>query len=189
MTAPVDVQLVYSRDITDQWQRPSRSPVIELGTSGAWDDGQIYTASYPIRVGNEVWLYYGGFDGTHGQGAPYPTGKIAIAKWRLDGFMSLDSAGTEGTIVTRKLKFTGTKLTLNAKADGAGNYVKVELLDTNGNVISGYSKNDCNTINTDNVEQTISWNGSSNIAALSGQEIQVKIYTKGAKVYAFQFKN
>ena len=183
----VETQLVYSRDITDQWMRPDRNQVIELGVSGSWDDGMIYTASYPIRVGNEIWLYYGGYDDTHGTASP--NGKIAIAKWRLDGFMSLDSDSSEGTIVTKKLKFTGSKLTLNAKADGTGNYIKVELLDSNGSVINGYSKNDCTTINSDNVEHTVSWTGGSDISSLAGQEIQVKIYTKGSKVYSLQFKN
>jgi hypothetical protein len=63
------------------------------------------------------------------------------------------------------------------------------LLDANGNVIPGYSKNDSAIINTDNVNQTVTWGGSSDISALAGQTIQVKYYTKGAKLYAMQFGN
>jgi hypothetical protein len=183
----IEQQLVFSRDLTEEWKRPSRTPAIPLGASGEWDDGMINTASYPVQVGNEIWWYYGGADEGHESVAKHRG--IAIAKWRLDGFMSLNSSSTEGTVQTKKLTFSGSKLKLNVNSSGTGNYVKVELLDANGTVIPGYSKNDSSIINTDNVNQTVTWGGSSNISALAGQTIQVKVYTKGAKLYAMQFGN
>jgi hypothetical protein len=184
---PIEPQFVFSRDLTEEWQRPTRTPAIPLGASGEWDDGNMYTASYPVQVGNEIWWYYGGADEGHESVAKHRG--IAIAKWRLDGFMSLNSSSTEGTVQTKKLTFSGSKLKLNVNSSGTGNYVKVELLDANGTVIPGYSKNDSSIINTDNVNQTVTWGGSSNISALAGQTIQVKVYTKGAKLYAMQFGN
>lgn len=180
-------ELVFSRDLTEDWQRPSRTPIIPLGASGTWDDGMIFTASYPLQVGNEIWMYYGGF--TEGHEDVPKTSRIGLAKWRLDGFMSLNTGATEGTVVTKPMTFTGNELHLNLNSSGSGNYVEVELLDASGAVIPGFSKTDSATINTDSVDQTVTWGGSSSLSSLAGQTISVKYYMKNTKLYAMQFKN
>lgn len=184
---PIYPELAFSRDLTEDWQRPSRTPIIPLGASGAWDDGMIFTTAYPVKVGNEIWMYYGGFDEGH-EDTP-KTSRIGLAKWRLDGFMSLNAGATEGTMTTKKLTFSGSRLRLNMNASGSGNYVQAELLDASGNVIPGFSKADSDAVNADNVDQIMTWNGSSDLSGLVGQTVQVKLYMKGAKVYAMQFKN
>ena len=57
----VDVQLATSRDGIN-WQRAGgRSPFLRLGPPGAADSKMIYAFTQPLPVGNELWLYYGGF--------------------------------------------------------------------------------------------------------------------------------
>ena len=57
----VDVQLATSRDgIT--WQRAGeRQPFLRLGPPDAGDSRMIYAFTQPVPVGDELWIYYGGF--------------------------------------------------------------------------------------------------------------------------------
>lgn len=53
----VNIQLVSSHDARN-WIRveiPDRLPILDVGPYGAWDDGQVYSATAPIRVGDELW--------------------------------------------------------------------------------------------------------------------------------------
>ncbi|MBF0431463.1 MAG: hypothetical protein HQK83_09305 [Fibrobacteria bacterium] len=182
---PIDVQLIFSRDLNKQWQRPSRTPIISRGNAGSFDAGMIITSSYPIRMGNEIWLYYGGFPNKH---TPVLGGvKIAIAKWRLDGFMSLNTTDTSGTLLTKEFRFSGNHLLINADASDNNASLQVEILDSTGQVIEGYGKDDCTAISSDSVEHIISWQGKYDLSQLTGQHIRLKLYMQNTKLYAFQF--
>ncbi len=149
-------------------------------------------ANRPVKnpTGGEWWYYYGGWDGGHGTSKRRAC--IGIAKFRVDGFASIDTFGTEGALRTPNLKFAGTKLKLNIDASGADtsgakNYARVELLDETGGIIEGYSKSDCDLIHANSVDHVVAWKGNGDVSKLAGRVISVKIYMKGAELYALQF--
>ncbi|MBI5380436.1 MAG: carbohydrate binding domain-containing protein [Opitutae bacterium] len=179
---PVGTQLVFSRDLTEDWYRPSRLAPIPWGAPGSFDAGTIYTGN-AVDVGNEVYWYYGASQLGHAAGNL----NIGLAKWRRDGFMSLNSGSTEGTILTKKLTYTGSALVLNLVSTGTGNYVKAELLDSTGAIITGYNAANSAVLNVDSVSQTVTWNGSSALPA-AGTVVQVKLYCKNARVYSLKFQ-
>ena len=182
----IEVDLLFKRgNFLSQWQRPSRTPIIPRGADGEWDDGMITTATSPIIVGKEMWLYYSGWDGDHV--ADSRTAKIAIAKWRLDGFMSLDAGATQGTVVTKPLAYSGRTLLVNADASAPGGSIQVEILDETGAVISGYAKDECDAIQSDSVEHVVSWQGDDDLSDLAGQNIRLKFHMTNAELYALQF--
>ncbi|MBF0431270.1 MAG: hypothetical protein HQK83_08335 [Fibrobacteria bacterium] len=189
---PIEVQFLYKRPLADdarrflgQWQRPSHDPIIPRGKNGEWDDGMVMTSNTPLRVDNEIWMYYSGWDGIHMQ-VPR-TCKIGLAKWRLDGFMSMDAEDTEGTLLTKQLAFNGKYLLVNADASAEGAYMLFELLDSTGSVITGYSKDDCDTVSADSVEHVISWQRNNELSDMAGQPVQLKIYAANAELYAIKF--
>jgi hypothetical protein len=192
---PMDGRLLFSREWNKPWQIPSREFVIPHGRKGEWDWGMICgVANRPVVSpdGNEWWYYYGGWDGDHGISTRRAC--VGLAKLRVDGFASVDSLGTEGTLATPGLKFTGNALKLNINATGedtAGdkNYVRVELLDANGAVLKGFSKDDCDPIHDSGVNRTVTWKGKADVAELAGRVIRMKVYVRGAELYAFQFVN
>lgn len=67
---PINVMLVYTRDINGAWQRPTRAPIVpRSGISGTWDSDMVHTANAPAEVPraetfgastDQVWLYIGG---------------------------------------------------------------------------------------------------------------------------------
>ena len=183
MEGVIETQLAFSRDLTEEWQRPTYEPMIPLGEDGAIDDGMIYTSSYPMEVGDELWLYTGVWSGDHG--TRERDAYTYITKWRMDGFASMDAGSSEATLVTKPMTFTGNSLTINANANGGKLYA--ELLDANGNPIEGFTKADCNVISSDSVSQLVRWNGSADISALEGQVVTLKLYAENTEVYAFEF--
>ncbi len=168
----VEVQLAYSRDLTEEWQRPTRTPIVPLGADGAVDDGMIFTSSYAIEVGDEVWLYCGGWDGDHGTSKRNCS--IYIAKWRLDGFASMNGTGT---LTTKPVTFDGNALYLNSRGK-----VTVELLDANGKSLLGVS----DPISADSVSNLVTWNGSGDLSSIK-QPVSIKINATDAEIYSFTF--
>ncbi len=199
MDGTKDLRLGYSRDLTEDWQRPTLDPIIPRGTK---EDIRysIGTVAYAIDVGDEIWMYSYGCDTDHGGelvwdpvNEKYTTYygnrkmEIFIAKWRADGFASLNAGNAGGVMTTKPLVFSGDKLLLNANAaDGA---VRVELLDANGNVISGYSKDDCDVINTDSVKHVVSWNGQNDLSDLEGEAVTMRVYAENSEIYSFKFSD
>jgi uncharacterized protein len=151
---PIDVQLVHSRD-GRAWQRgEDRSPVIPNGPH-AYDAGCILgVANAPVVVGDELWLYYTAITTTHGGFVPEKRITVALAKWRLDGFVSLDAGDDPGVVKTVPLECAGDRLTVNADAAGA---LTVAVLDAAGDPISGYAHRDCNAVTGDSVRHAVSW--------------------------------
>ena len=190
---PMDGRLLFSREWARPWQIPTRQFMLPRGRKGEWDWGMICgIANRPVLSpdGDQWWYYYGGWDGGHGTSRRRAC--IGLAKFRLDGFASLDTFGTEGLLTTHPLKFQGSVLRLNVNAagedtDGVRNFAQVELLDAQGDVISGHARADSDPIHADSVNHTVTWRGDGNVSDLAGEVIRVKIYMKGAELYALQF--
>ena len=141
MAALLDTQLAASRDGV-HWQRVGdRKPFLPRGSAGSIDQGVIYTAKEPVIVGDELWFYYGGFDGDHGTSC---SGNICLAKLRLDGFASMDAGDEEGILITKPFICQGTDLFINA--DAQRGHIAVAVLDEAGHQsgdLAGFKKIDC----------------------------------------------
>ncbi|MBN2308343.1 MAG: hypothetical protein JXR94_05195 [Candidatus Hydrogenedentes bacterium] len=151
---PIDVQLVHSRD-GRSWERcEDRSPVIPNGPY-AYDAGCILgVANAPVVVGDELWLYYTAITTTHGGFVPEKRITVALAKWRLDGFVSLDAAEEPGTVRTIPLQNEGGHLVVNADIAGT---LTVAVLDAAGTPLPGYRHEDCQPVTGDSVRHAIRW--------------------------------
>jgi hypothetical protein len=192
---PINVMLVYTRNIDGPWQRPSRTPILPRGPSCSWDDGMVHTANAPVEVPraetdgaatDEVWMFYVGANHLHNRD---PSGgernhQIGIAKWRVDGFASLeDIDGSEDTITTKPIRFSGNQLTLNAdvKPDG---YLRVKIKPTRGGPdLKGLS--DPVTGNRQN--HIVRWSGQDDIGAHAETEVVLEIRLKNASLYSLDF--
>jgi len=178
----IDVQLAASRD-GRQWQRVGdRQPFIPLGPPGSVDRGMIFTAKDPVIVGDELWFYYGAYAGEHGVGAG--TGTICLAKLRQDGFVSLDADEAGGTVLTKPFICDGEQLSINA--DAQGGEVAVAVLDEQGQEHTGYRKIDCALLDSDSVQQRVTWRQHQTLSALRGKPIRLKIYLRSASLYSFR---
>ena len=192
---PMEIQLACSRDLV-RWSRPFRTPVVQLGEPGTWDEGMLVTSSSAIQVKDEIWLYYGGANYTHGTPAIYRaentgrltryTGSIGLVRWKLDRFVSVDGPTTGGTLTTVPILFSGKNLILNAKTKPQGS-VRVELCDAAGTALVGYDNSDL--FSGDQLRHTVTFQDKNDLSALVGKPVVLRFHLKNAELFSFGFKN
>ena len=193
---PSELQLAVSRDL-EHWERPFREPCVPRGKIGEWDSGWFYSAAEALRVGDEVWLYYGGGNYTHaspavraetyddgtptGRGTIYKGG-IGLAIWKLDRFVSADAGSDGGTLTTVPVVFAGNRLELNATTSEGGG-IAVEVLDMQGKVLGRSA-----AFSGDELRQTLQWEQDPGLAALAGTPVQLRFVMRNAELYSFAFR-
>jgi hypothetical protein len=133
-----------------------------------------------VRRDGEIWQYAEYGTGAHGDGERV----FARVVQRLDGFVSLDAGSPTGTALTKPLVFAGRRLELNVAAGGE---VLVELLDEAGEPWPGRALVDCDPIRADAIRHEITWNGDSDVGALAGKIVRIRLAMRDAKLYALQF--
>jgi hypothetical protein len=191
---PFELQLAVSRDL-EHWERPWRVPCVPRGRKGEWDEGLFVTPSRALRVGDEIWLYYGGSNYTHGTPCLYRaegtgrltryTGSIGLATWKLDRFVSADGPAEGGTLTTVPLVFSGSRLELNAATRAAGR-ITVEILDAAGRPIEGFGPSD--PWRGDHLRQNVTWRGSTAVEKLKGSPVSVRFHLRAASLFSFAFR-
>ncbi len=179
---PIFVELVTSHD-GEHWARQEkpRTPILPLGADGAGDDGMVFTPNHPLVEDGAIKLYYGGFDVTHSAGDG--NAAIGLATLRKDGFASLDAGSKEGTILCKPLLVAGESLAINYRSNQG--WLKVEIVDEQGEVVVGYSRDDCTPLTGDSLDETVSW-GTRNRLPQTGKPIQICLILRDAAVYSFR---
>jgi hypothetical protein len=191
---PGELQLAVSRDL-ENWERPFRTPCVPRGEIGEWDCGFFCTQSRALKVDDEVWLYYGGSNYTHGTPCLYRkegtgrlsefTGSIGLAIWDSDRFVSVEAPAEDGTLTTVPLVFEGDRLEINAKTSENGE-ITVEILDSAGTPIPAFERSA--PIKGDDLRHEAAFSGGGRIGDLEGKPIVLKFHLKDAELFAFAFR-
>jgi hypothetical protein len=191
---PFELQLGASRDLRE-WARPFRTACLPLGGPGQWDEGIIVTAARAIRVKDEIWLYYGGANYTHGTPCLYRregtgrltryTGSIGLAKWQLDRFVSADAPAEGGTLTTVPIVFSGAKLELNLRSRRSGR-VTVSVLDAAGKSIPGFESS--HPVHGDAIRREVTWPVDKSVAALASRPVCLRFELRDAELFSFALR-
>jgi len=188
-----DVQLAVSRD-SKQFQRVGgRKPFLRLGPEGRFDSKWAWAMPNPIRMGDEIWIYYVGSNANHNGVVDTATtsGKlinaISRAVMRLDGFISADASYEGGELITPPLLFEGETLELNLDTS-AGGSVRVELLDQDGKPIEHFTADEATQLNGNSVRMPVSWGENRDVSKLAGTPVKIRFIMRDCKLYAFGFK-
>ncbi len=178
----VDVQLAWSWDLINWTRPPRRKPFIPRGKPGEFDSGMIYTARAPVLVNDQLYFYYGGWDGPHN--SPKSKANIGLAVLRLDGFCSLRAGEREGWFISRREPFYVPKVAINARTRDDG-YVAAEILDTNNRPIPGFTRRECIPFRGDSVRHVLTWKTESLPAAYRDADKKLRFYLKNADLYSY----
>ncbi len=181
----LDIQLAVSRDGI-LWDRPSREPFIRLGLEGSFDSQSIYVAAGLTREGDQLSIYYTGYDTHHGELRPN-SGVMSRAIMRVDGFMSADAGYRGGFLVTKPIVFSGGRLELNFDAS-AGGEVRAEIQKPDGEPIPGYALEDAKPMKGNSICRRASWSGDTALSELAGTAVSIRFQMRDAKLYAFGFR-
>ena len=202
-----DLQLISSRDGQTWWRAGGRATVLACGAAGAWDRGGVYTIGNPIIHGPDgrLWHYYVGLSlhhippemGYFPDDASYRG--MGLARLRRDGFVSVDAGEEEGTILTKRLRFAGSKLHVNAEVRPGGT-IKAEVYATRhepghpgekplgttlADVIDPFTKEKCVAVNGDQLDAVVNWATEPSLAPYADQLVAIKFHLKNASLYSF----
>jgi hypothetical protein len=188
---PLDMLMKVSRDMKTWTDVDFPRRALPIGRFGQWDSGMVYGGNTMLVVDDEIRLYYLGANMGHctktlPMTKPYHAIGMGLATLRLDGFASM-RADSKGELVTKPLQMTGSKLVVNASCPKG--VLRVELLDAKGTPIPGFTTDDCDGFIGDSIRQTVSWKGSTNVAALRDQPIHIRFTMDSGDLYSFQFKD
>ena len=163
------------------------------GPDGSFDSRYVWAMPNPIRMGDELWIYYVGSNRDHHShiDPATPGGKnlsgISRAVLRLDGFVSADAGYKGGQLTTPPIRFSGQRLELNVATSAAGS-VEVELLDEQGLPIAGYTRDDAKVSYGNSVRMPVGWKLTDDVSILAGSPVRLRFYLRDCKLYAFQVR-
>ena len=115
-----------------------------------------------------------------------PDSRLRRFTYRLDGFVSLRGSEAGGELVTKPLTFQGKHLSVNYEVAKSGT-LRIELLDAKGIPIDGYRLMDCDALKEEAIDQTVTWQGKSDVSELAGQVVQIRFAVTDGDLYSFQF--
>ncbi len=191
-TGTIDMQLIWSSD-GENWNRAfDRTPILPCGASERdWDMGcHAMFTNPPIRMGDELWFYYGSSWSRHSGGrlkihrSQFAGGSKAIgrATLRLDGFVSLDGGNRTGRATTVPLHLVHSALGVNA--DSADGEVRAQLL-RRGRPISGFDFASCRPLCLDRTRHIFDFKGGKLPTGRGGEPVRIQFSLSNAKLYSF----
>ena len=115
-----------------------------------------------------------------------PTAHLNRYSLRIDGFTSLHAPYKGGEMITRPFRFTGDTLLLNFSTSAAG-YIKVEMLDLQGNILEGYKLENSKGLIGNEIEKAVSWKGNPDLRKSAGSPVRLRFVMKDADLYSLKF--
>lgn len=116
-----------------------------------------------------------------------PTAHLHRYTLRIDGFTSVNALYSGGEMITKAFKFSGNKLLLNMSTSAAG-FIKVEILDKDGNKIEGFELENSTEIIGNEIDKTVTWKGNPDLSKLNDQPIKLHFVMKDADLYSIKFE-
>jgi hypothetical protein len=182
----IDLEIGFSRDGI-HWQRPDRHPFIACSRKkGTWNRGYLHSAGgVCLIMGDELYFYFGAWSGISPKFGEhmYAGGSTGIAVLRRDGFASMDAGEAMGSLTTPPFTFKGKHLFVNVNSK-AGE-LRTELLNSTGEVIGAFSRENCVPIHSDRTRQVVTWEGGNDLSSLSGHALRIKFYLRKGQLYSF----
>ena len=186
------VEIAVSRDLRD-WKRVANRDLfleVQPWDGETYDTSQLLTCGRPVIREDlgEIWVYYNAcrfrsWSDQHDESfAPYfrDLNCVALAKVRLDGFVSLD-AEKKGAMLTTPFVLDGGVF-LNA--DASGGELRAELVDVEEmRPLPGFSLADCDPVSGNHLARELTWGGRP--ASPSPRPVRLRFEMTRAKLYAF----
>lgn len=115
-----------------------------------------------------------------------PTSHLHRYSLRLDGFASVRAEYGGGELLTKPLRFTGTRLELNLSTSAVGS-IKVEIQDENGKPLPGFSADQCVDVIGNETDRMVRWKSGSDLSELVDKPVRLRFIMKDADLYAIRF--
>ncbi|MBN2295162.1 MAG: hypothetical protein JXM70_22220 [Pirellulales bacterium] len=172
--------LAWTRDGT-HWFR-DLEPFFEPDPKvDAWDHAHAWM-DYQLPVGDEVWIYYGGYKYGHKMDR-WEGRQLGLVKMPRDRYVSRDAGDKEGSLRTPPVILAGKSLTVNADVQGE---LRARILDTSGKPLKGFDLADCRLVKGDALNHRIRWKGS--LDTINNRPVQIEFVMNNARLYGFDLE-
>ena len=164
---------LYSRTFLSSFIRPG------IGLRN-WVSRTNYPALGIVQTGpHEMSVYVN-------QDYAQPSAHLHRYSLRLDGFASVRADYSGGELLTKPLRFSGTSLQLNLSTSAVG-FIRVEIQDASGQVLPGFSAEECVEVIGNETDRTVHWKSGSDLSAWVDKPVRLRFVMKDADLYAMQF--
>ena len=179
----------FSRD-GFHWDRPEREPILGVSDdASAWNAANIQSVGGCFLVHDDKLHIYASGRGSTLDRSKYRC-STGLATIRRDGFASMD-AEADGVLTTRPLLFHGSHLFVNL--DAPRGRLRVEVLDSDGNVIAPFTREHCAGVTGDGTRLAVRWKdpvgGASDLASLAGTPVRFRFLLESGSLFAFWVAN
>ena len=177
------LELCRSYDGLSWIREPLREPYIGPRPN-TWESSQVRPAmaSPLVRIDDELWIYYSASPRPHHSGKGMEGRGIGCRALKIDRWITYRSEDAEAELLTHPIR-PGDRLWLNAMTQPGG-WIRVGIIDTNGEVIEGLSHEDCVPITGDSIRHEVRREGNPTLPAHSS-EIRLRIRSRNASLFAF----
>ena len=170
--------LAWSHD-GETWQR-DRLPFFDRDHQpGDWDHAMAWM-DYQLSVGDEMYLYYGGYARGH-KVERFTDRQIGLVRMTRDRYVARE-AQKASLLRTRLLTIQGKGIRLNV--DASKGTARVQLLDANDKPIPGFGFADCSPITTDALSALVQWRRP--LAELQGTPLKLEIALENSSLFAIE---
>ena len=182
----LDIELAFSRDGVAWSRLPDRPKFIPTGEPGDPDGYMVIPAQEPVVVGDDIYLYWAGYGLPHDIGNG--TGAAYRGRLRMDGFVSLSADRRLGALITRPFVLQSDRILINAATHGGeivAELVEPDDHEIRGRPIEGFTAEDFDVFRGDSVAHKLSWRGKSDLSALRGRRLMLRMSLYHADIYSF----
>ena len=163
----------WDRSFLEAWARPGPDPK-------NWTERSNMTACGLYDPGDGEWSLY---ISEHYRHADHRIRRLTVRK---QGFASMHAGATGGEFTTPPFTFAGKKLLLNYATSAAGS-LQIEIQDEHGNPLPGRSLANMPELFGDEFEAAAQWKSGSDLTALRGKTVRLRVRLKDADLYALRF--
>lgn len=172
--------LAWSRD-GRHWVRDQEPFFAPDPTPGAWDHAHAWI-DCQLPVGDEVYLYYGGYRNGHKVNR-YEERQIGLVRMPRDRYVARTAAAAGGTLRTPVVVLEGARLTVNADLRGE---LRLAILDSAGRPLPGFALADCQPVRGDSLAHRVRWEG---LPALPrGRPVQLEFQWRDGDLFGFDLQ-
>ncbi|MCB9768703.1 MAG: hypothetical protein H6752_10950 [Candidatus Omnitrophica bacterium] len=173
--------LATSRDGI-RWERHDDIFLDRAENSDAWDHAMTWIGCC-LDVGDEMFIYYGGYKRGHKIEAKTER-QLGLATMPLDRFVSRDAEGKGSLRTVQCYLRDGKEKALTLNADASKGSIRVQLRDNHGEVIDGFSFEDCEPITRDGLHIPVRWKSKS-LDDLLAATLHLEFEMENASLYGF----